>query len=177
MKNLHDSFRDYVAVDILDGDLKYATQGFGLQAAKKGIIFESFPPVLNLQLKRFGYDIQQGAMVKINDRHEFPLEIDLKEFLDEKADRFQSWVYELHTVFVHTGDLHDGRYVAMIKPDRNTGWLKFDDDRVTPITNREVFEGNYGGEPLGSPLPRGTPVTKRFSNAYVLVYIRKSAVD
>ena len=63
MKNLLESFRDYVAVETLDGDNKYQAEGFGLQDAKKGILFESFPPVLHLQLKRFEYDIQRDAMV------------------------------------------------------------------------------------------------------------------
>lgn len=65
MKNLRDSFRDYVAVETLDGDNKYMAEGYGLQDAKKGIIFQSFPPVLHLQLKRFEYDIQRDAMVKV----------------------------------------------------------------------------------------------------------------
>lgn len=64
MKNLYDSFKDYVAVETLDGENKYQAEGLGLQDAKKGIIFESFPPVLHLQLKRFEYDIQRDAMVK-----------------------------------------------------------------------------------------------------------------
>lgn len=66
MKNLRDSFRDYVAVETLDGDNKYMAEGYGLQDAKKGIIFQSFPPVLHLQLKRFEYDIQRDAMVKVH---------------------------------------------------------------------------------------------------------------
>jgi ubiquitin carboxyl-terminal hydrolase 7 len=65
MKNLYESFKDYVAVETLDGENKYQAEGFGLQDAKKGIIFESFPPVLHLQLKRFEYDIQRDAMVKV----------------------------------------------------------------------------------------------------------------
>ena len=65
MKNLLESFRDYVAVETLDGDNKYQAEGYGLQDAKKGIIFQSFPPVLHLQLKRFEYDIQRDAMVKV----------------------------------------------------------------------------------------------------------------
>jgi len=44
MKNLYDSFKDYVAVHMLDGENKYPAAGFGLQDAKGGIIFESFPP-------------------------------------------------------------------------------------------------------------------------------------
>jgi ubiquitin C-terminal hydrolase len=65
MKNLYESFRDYVAVETLDGENKYQAEGYGLQDAKKGIIFQSFPPVLHLQLKRFEYDVQRDAMVKV----------------------------------------------------------------------------------------------------------------
>jgi ubiquitin carboxyl-terminal hydrolase 7 len=181
MKNLQESFRDYIAVETLDGENKYDAAGFGLQDAKKGIIFESFPPVLHLQLKRFEYDVQRDAMVKINDRHEFPFEIDLEEFLDTTADRSKPWVYKLHGVLVHSGDLHGGHYFALIKPDRETRWLKFDDDRVTPVTDREVLEENYGGEPLNAfpPTVQRNQVRqmKRFTNAYMLVYIRDSAMD
>ncbi|KAK1232951.1 ubiquitin-specific protease ubp15 [Marasmius sp. AFHP31] len=181
LKNLYESFKDYVAVETLDGENKYQAEGFGLQDAKKGIIFESFPPVLHLQLKRFEYDIQRDAMVKINDRHEFPFEIDLEEFLDPSADRSQPWVYKLAGVLVHSGDLHGGHYFALIKPDRDTRWLKFDDDRVTPVTDKEVLEENYGGEALNGLPPtmqrNQVRAMKRFTNAYMLVYIRESAMD
>ena len=64
MKNLEESFQNYVEVEKLDGDNKYAAEGLGLQDAQKGIIFQTFPPVLHLQLKRFEYDMQRDAMVK-----------------------------------------------------------------------------------------------------------------
>ena len=119
-------------------------------------------------------------MIQINDRHEFPFEIDLAEFLDETADKTQSWLYRLHGVLVHSGDLHGGHYFALIKPDRETRWLKFDDDRVTPVTDKEVLEENYGGEALNSLLPPGqrqqVRAMKRFTNAYMVVYIRDVAV-
>ena len=65
MKNLYESFKDYVSVETLDGENKYMAEGYGLQDAKKGIIFQSFPPVLHLQLKRFEYDMQRDTMVKV----------------------------------------------------------------------------------------------------------------
>lgn len=65
MKNLYESFKDYVAVEMMEGENKYQAEGFGLQDAKKGILFQSFPPVLHLQLKRFEYDIQRDAMAKV----------------------------------------------------------------------------------------------------------------
>jgi ubiquitin carboxyl-terminal hydrolase 7 len=116
---------------------------------------------------------------QINDRHEFPYEIDLGEFLDQDTDRSQPWVYRLHGVLVHSGDLHGGHYFALIKPDRDTRWLKFDDDRVTPVTDREVLEENYG-EAVGSPQAAQRAqvrAIKRFTNAYMLVYIREAVID
>ena len=82
---------------------------------------------------------------------------------------------------MHSGDLHGGHYFALIKPDRDTRWLKFDDDRVTPVTDKEVLEENYGGEALnGLPAPQQrnqVRAMKRFTNAYMLVYIRETAID
>lgn len=84
---------------------------------------------------------------------------------------------------MHSGDLHGGHYFALIKPDKHSRWLKFDDDRVTPVTDKEVLEENYGGEgnvPNGVlPVAQRNQVraSKRMTNAYMLVYIRDSAVD
>ena len=38
---------------------------FAAQDARKGVLFDSFPPVLQLQLKRFEYDFQRDMMVKV----------------------------------------------------------------------------------------------------------------
>ncbi|ORX89747.1 ubiquitin carboxyl-terminal hydrolase 5 [Basidiobolus meristosporus CBS 931.73] len=178
-KNLRESFVDYCAVETLEGDNKYMAEGYGLQDAKKGVIFESFPPVLHLQLKRFEYDFMNDAMVKINDRHEFPLEINLDEFLSADADKSVPHNYLLHGVLVHSGDLHGGHYFALLKPEKNGKWFKFDDDRVIPVTEKEILEDNYGGESLQPNQPglRQTYRMKRFTNAYMLVYIRESALD
>ena len=39
-----------------------------VQDARKGVLFDSFPPVLQLQLKRFEYDFQRDMMVKVGCR-------------------------------------------------------------------------------------------------------------
>ena len=82
------------------------------------------------------------------------------------ADRSKSWKYKLHGVLIHSGVYGCAHYFALIKPDQETRWLKFDDDRVTPVTDHEVLEENYGGDALN-----------RFTNAYMLVYIREVAID
>lgn len=185
-RTLHESFMDYIQVETLEGENKYdAGEPYKLQDAKKGVIFESFPPVLHLQLKRFEYDINRDAMMKVNDRHEFPEEFDASLYLSDDADKSESWMYQLHGVLVHSGDFNAGHYYAFLKPKKDGHFYKFDDDRVTRATLKETLEENYGGEyanlvngGLGQrqPYMRGYS-TKRSMNAYMLVYIRKSKLD
>lgn len=66
MRNLEESFKDYIQVETLEGENKYQAEGYGLQDAKKGVIFEKFPPVLHLQLRRFEYDMEKDAMCKVS---------------------------------------------------------------------------------------------------------------
>ena len=181
-KSLDDSFKDYVQVETMDGENKYQAEGFGLQDAKKGVIFESFPKVLHLQLKRFEYDINRGAMTKVNDRYEFPETFDAAPYLSETADKSESYLYDLHGVLVHSGDFNAGHYYAYLKPSPDGPFYKFDDDRVTRATIKEVLEENFGGDytgqtngivPVRNPYSR-TLSTKRSMSAYMLVYIRKS---
>ncbi len=71
MQDIYASFDDYVNVETLDGENKYQAEGHGLQDARKGVVFQSFPGVLHLQLKRFTYDMELDSMVKVNDRYAF----------------------------------------------------------------------------------------------------------
>ncbi|KAF9172197.1 hypothetical protein BGX20_006156 [Mortierella sp. AD010] len=186
-KTLRDSFANYIDVETLDGDNRYHAEGYGLQDAKKGVIFETLPPVLHLQLKRFEYDIERDAMVKINDKHEFPLDIDLADFVAEGEEKAKAgpdgFKYTLYGVLVHSGDLHGGHYFALLKPERDGKWLRFDDDRVTQVTMKEVLDENYGGGEVPENFAAMTLAMrqlsrhKRFTNAYMLVYIRDNAID
>ncbi|KAG0057243.1 hypothetical protein BGZ83_000656 [Gryganskiella cystojenkinii] len=184
-KTLEDSFRNYIDVETMDGENKYQAEGHGLQDARKGVIFESLPPVLHLQLKRFEYDMEHDITVKVNDRYEFPLHVDLAEFVNEGEEKAKigedGFKYSLHGVLVHAGDKNGGHYFALLKPERDGKWFKFDDDRVTPVTLKEVMEDNYGGvdSPDGpmSNLMRQLARHKKFTNAYMLVYIRDSSME
>jgi ubiquitin carboxyl-terminal hydrolase 7 len=70
----------------------------------------------------------------------------------------------------------------LIKPEKDGRWFKYDDDRVVPVSDKEVTEDNYGGDMsngLAAPnqLARQQPRTmKRFTNAYMLVYVRDDAI-
>jgi ubiquitin carboxyl-terminal hydrolase 7 len=64
-KNLRESFENLVAVEMMEGDNQYRAEGHGLQDAQKGVLFQSFPPVLHMQLKRFEYDFNRDMIVKV----------------------------------------------------------------------------------------------------------------
>ncbi|KAG9140850.1 hypothetical protein Leryth_010382 [Lithospermum erythrorhizon] len=110
-RDVYASFDKYVEVERLEGDNKYHAEDNGLQDAKKGVLFIDFPPVLQLQLKRY----------------------------------------------------------------------KFDDERVTREEMKRALEEQYGGEeelPQTNPGINNSPFKfTKYSNAYMLVYIRESDKD
>ncbi|XP_052200114.1 ubiquitin C-terminal hydrolase 12-like isoform X1 [Diospyros lotus] len=181
-RDVYASFDKYVEVERLEGDNKYHAEEHGLQDAKKGVLFIDFPPVLQLQLKRFEYDFMRDTMVKINDRYEFPLQLDLDredgKYLSPEADKSVRNLYTLHGVLVHSGGVHGGHYYAFIRPTLSDQWFKFDDERVTKEDMKRALEEQYGGEeelPQTNPRFNNTPFKfTKYSNAYMLVYIRES---
>ncbi|AMD21987.1 HFR132Cp [Eremothecium sinecaudum] len=181
LKGLEQSFENYIEVEMMDGENQYAAQDHGLQDAKKGVVFQSFPPVLHLQLKRFEYDFNYDQLIKINDRYEFPERIDLSPYLDPEVRKMQpgNLNYNLHGVLVHTGDISTGHYYAMIKPGMEDKWYRFDDDKVWQVTKKQVFEQNFGFYRLPDVELRSLTkeqyqnyLIARQTSAYMLVYIR-----
>eukprot|EP00884_Botryococcus_braunii_P009403 jgi/Botrbrau1/18464/Bobra.0072s0047.1 len=183
-ENVYESFDRYCEIEQLDGANQYKAEEHGLQDAKKGVLFDSFPPVLQLQLKRFEYDYTRDSMVKLNSKYEFFDELDLdvgdRKYLSPKADRSVRNKYKLHSVLVHSGGVHGGHYYAFIRPDGET-WLKFDDERVTKEDKKKALDEQFGGDdeapaPGAGFNPPNFKVTK-YSNAYMLVYIREDDWD
>jgi len=183
-KDVYQSFEQYNEVEMLEGENQYRAEGYGLQDAKKGSIFLSFPPVLMLHLKRFEYDIQRDIMYKINDRYEFPLEMDLTRFLDpECKDYHEDNTYCLFSVLVHSGDVSGGHYYAFIRPypgEEPDQWYKFDDEKVYKVRKQDAADENFGGEERKTKYfwlqGHVNSIYKKFTNAYMLVYIRKSKI-
>jgi hypothetical protein len=132
---------------------------------------------LNLQLKRFHFDLEKMDMVKLNSRFEFQRRLNLSPHAPNAGS------YLLHAVVVHSGDVNSGHYYAFIRPTVENQWFKFDDDTVTPCTEYAAVEDNFGGnDPLVwnyfERTPRELrdmhmPTRARIHNAYMLVYIRE----
>ena len=161
--DLMKSFEDYCEVETLDGDNQYRAEGHGMQDAKKGVIFEEFPPVLNIQLRRFEYDMMRDESYKVHDRFEYPDKMNLDKFLAVRGSTPAN--YTLHSVLVQVGDVSSGHYIVYTRPDPSSHWYKFDDENCVRVSAEEAIEGNFGQD---EKVGRRTTL----SSAYMLVYVR-----
>jgi len=177
--SIEDSFKKYIKAETLDGDNQYDTDegGYGKQDAEKGIIFESLPPILSLHLKRFEFDLRSLERKKVNDRFEFPLELDVSGYMCNLTD--SGATYHLHSIIVHEGGINVGHYYTYIRPKLSSyneedpekrEWFKFNDDIVSLVkSEEEMLESVYG--------PKSDSKSQRPPTAYMLTYIRDGDLE
>lgn len=95
--------------------------------ATRGPMLTRLPPVLTFNLIRIKYDMVTFDRIKINDRFEYPLELDMSKYLapTEKAQAQKTEPdlvnYELKAVIIHKGGPYGGHYHAYIKDDFKEG--------------------------------------------------------
>ncbi|KMW66736.1 hypothetical protein BDDG_11697 [Blastomyces dermatitidis ATCC 18188] len=159
IRSLEESLAEYIR-EIVDEE---RTEN-GIQKTTSGVLFETFPDVLYLRLKRYAYDMAQRRLMKVNDFFAYPEEFDASPYLSADTDRSESWVYRLTGVVVHSGGVNGGRYWVFLRPGANLPFYKFNDDRVTGAMLTNVMEDNYGGD-------------GQATNAYMLIYVRKSRIN
>ena len=69
----------------------------------------------------------------------------------------QKMPYHLHSICVHDGNAMSGHYYSFIYDRFQKKWRKFNDIRVTDVTEEEVFKSSEGGD--------------SWQTAYWLVYV------
>jgi ubiquitin carboxyl-terminal hydrolase 7 len=175
--SLNDMFTGGEVLSVKEGNGWRPEKGVDKVDALKGnnISRDGLPSILQLHLLRFKYDWQTETMSKINHRYMFPLDLNLAEICKDGKDvqKFQekdeSVIYDLQSVVVHSGEFGHGHYYAYIRPNiRKNKWFRFDDDRVTEVSFKEVKDDAYGGRILerskkSSKTPRGI-LGRVFSN-------------
>lgn len=112
--NIVESLRKYFSPVDLNGDMQYQAEGNGLQDAKKTMLIEELPPVLQIMLKRFEYNPARGSMVKLNEKFEFYEEIDMDPYMVPGRRGLNK--YKLFSILVHGGTLAAGHYYVFISP-------------------------------------------------------------
>lgn len=108
------------------------------------------PIFLNFPLNKFEFDLETFERIKINSKFEFPLELDMKDYLlaesslnssnDEKnLDKAakEDTKYELYAIIIHRGTPYSGHYFAYIRDLNNEG--NWNLEELAEFTKEPVF--------------------------------------
>ena len=71
--------------------------------------------------------------------------------------------YQLHSICVHDGNATTGHYYTYIYDHCQNQWRKYNDIKVTEVSEEDVFKASEGGH--------------SWSTAYWLVYVHQSIYD
>ncbi|PRP81656.1 hypothetical protein PROFUN_01163 [Planoprotostelium fungivorum] len=170
---ISDALDTYVRGDKLVGDNAYFCEKYAkkVDVVKRGTI-QSLSNTLILHLKRFDWDFTSYRKVKVNDRCEFPLELDMKPWSREgialaegrslsEAETFPEtyYQYQLMGVLVHSGSADAGHYYSYIKErggqanslrssvgeDQGDRWFEYNDKNVTLFDPKDIPTECFGG--------------------------------
>lgn len=139
-KTIQDSLDSFVEGEMLEGDNAYLCGKCNKKVdTLKRTCIKRLPPTVVLHLKRFEFDFDTMQKQKLNDRLEFPRNINFKPFTkeglggvgskqrmdaeedgkaaEEKEEEHpdEYYEYELSGVLVHTGSADRGHYYSFIK--------------------------------------------------------------
>lgn len=84
--------------------------------AEKYCQLKTLPPILTFSLLRFTYDLQTFQRIKETSCFEFPLEIDLKKYMEDSVKHASDYTrYELFSIIIHSGSAYGGHYHTYIR--------------------------------------------------------------
>ena len=169
------ALRSLFTAEELSGENAYEHETLGKQYAKKFMRIRQLPPVLQININRFGVS-EAGEMMKINSACEFGDYLDFDKILattdsyilsqqgsasKQSQSSHQSAIgsnkrnfYQLHAILCHTGSLNRGHYFSYIRcgeADKNgtlfddKTWVKFNDQVVIPAFKHQAFGTGQGG--------------------------------
>lgn len=105
----------------------------------------SLPQCLIVHLKRFGRERLDGPLVKIGCAVDFPMNLDLKEYMCSTGFMEGSTKYQLYGVINHHGNVGGGHYTAnaVVVPPSATSlelgeWFNFNDSIVSKATEEDL---------------------------------------
>lgn len=118
--------------------------------SSKGININKLPMVMTLCLYRFELDYETWSRKKLDDKFEYPLELDMLQYMSEEAKTTikstDDHIYELKSIVIHRGGAYGGHYYAYIKDDLGEGNWHLQDDEDFEENPTEVVVKKFNPE-------------------------------
>ena len=144
-KNIYESLDTLTEGELMNGDnCIFCPECNKKFPALKSQSFNQLPRILMFVLKRFEFNYDTMAKIKINDYYEFPTDLDMSKYIQNKENN----KYKLKSVVVHMGHSEGGHYYAYIKEEKSQSWYQFNDTSVTKFDIMNLKEETYGGKEL-----------------------------
>lgn len=154
MVHINDCLTEYCKEEILDEQNLWLCEGCNQKVKGiKKIDLWTAPPVLVIQLKRFGDQriSKDSRYVWYPDEH-----FDISEIISPvQKDPSKCYKYRLQCVVNHRGNLNGGHYYSYCLDEDSNKWFEFNDDRVTQIPKNQIVT----------------------NTAYLLSYIREDMIN
>ena len=120
--------------------------------AQKTTFLQKLPNILIIALKRLEFNFETLQRTKINDRCEFPNNLNLarycvQSFSDSQVHYSDDYYnYTLKGVVIHTGTADSGHYYSLIKKDdcQQTDWIEFNDTNVSIYDSKNFERDAFG---------------------------------
>ena len=181
--NLGRALSNFIAGENMTGDNQYVCSFCNKKVdAVRRTLFQTLPQVLVIHLKRFEFQMSTMSQIKLHDRCEFPMVLDMEPYMasPQKGAGEQStseepsvpstelspYKYRLSGIVVHSGSANGGHYFSYHRhPSDPNRWLELNDTVVSDFDPRLIPENCFG-----SKEEPGAPQTVR--SAYILFYER-----
>ena len=129
IKGVNESLQQLFTFEEFNGDNQLTCEsakcGGKKTDSRKGQEIGRLPPVLTLCLYRFELDYETWQRKKLNDKFEYPLELDMSKYMSAEAVSKitdpEDLKYELKSIVIHRGGAYGGHYFAYIKDDLGQG--------------------------------------------------------
>ena len=169
--NIYESLNNYFRTEIMDGDNKINCEQCNTKrTCHKHLLLKTLPNILVISLKRFEFDYDTMLKYKLNKYFEFPLVLNLKNYLIENHIE-KNTEYDLTGITIHFGISEYGHYFDIIKgPDK---WYKFNDMNVSEFREEDIAKEAFGEKETSSDEDSEKEKESGKNCAYILIYTKK----
>ncbi|KAF9647555.1 cysteine proteinase [Thelephora ganbajun] len=132
---LEDRLIASLKTETLSGENAYfCSKCESLVDATRCTAYNTFPPVLHFSILRFVYDLSSMERKKSKHTINFPLALDMNQFLAPERQTSDPLMYDLRGVLLHKGaSAYHGHYEVQVFDVLNQSWYQFNDEIVTHI--------------------------------------------